>query len=162
MFICDIKSPKMKKTSFFFLMLISTIACAQDNGTAPKGNNLGAVLLVIGLIVFLVIARKMVDKRNKKDGGGGKSKPGAVVKENIYEPKYWYQCKNCRVTIRKDTMPNSADCFQAPDHHWTEMLRVDTDAVFAASSDLISLRAGDALSFILPNLSITLSMASST
>lgn len=124
-----IKRLKMRKiTTFLLLLLPATITWAADEKAADggKGSNIGAILFVIGLIVFLIVVRRLYDARNKSSADKAAAKAGSIKKDNIYEPRFWYQCKNCKVTIRKDSMPNSADCFQAPDHIWTELAEVGT------------------------------------
>ena len=88
--------------------------------------NLGMVLLILGVIVFIVVVRRLYAIRLGKHKAAAEVKKAPGKKDNIYEPRYWYQCRNCRLTIRKDSPPNKADCFQAVDHKWTQLAEVGT------------------------------------
>lgn len=37
---------------------------------------------------------------------------------------YWYQCKNCGTTIKKDSQPNDNNCPKKPFHKWTKLAEV--------------------------------------
>ncbi len=95
-------------------------------GESWEWLNLGLVLLVAGLIIFIVIVRLLYTKR-LKGGKPNEATKKAGKKDNIYEPRYWYQCKNCKLTIRKDSPPNTADCFKGIDHFWTQLGEVGTN-----------------------------------
>jgi hypothetical protein len=86
--------------------------------------NLGMVLLILGFIVFIAVVRRLFAIRLGKHKAADEVKKAPGKKDNIYEPRYWYQCRNCRLTIRKDSPPNTADCFKAVDHRWTQLAEV--------------------------------------
>lgn len=124
----------MRYYLLFLLCILSAPAAyaadGSDNifGLSPelaKWINLKTVLFALGFILFLVIVRKLYAARNKYQRGNPPKK--VVRKDDIYNPRFWYQCRNCRATVRKDSMPGTADCFQATDHLWTQLAEVGTN-----------------------------------
>ncbi|MCD6013260.1 MAG: hypothetical protein K0Q79_3122 [Flavipsychrobacter sp.] len=116
----------MKKVSLSLLLLLPLIALAQDEPVAEQksGVDIGAILFVVGLIVFIIVVRKIYESKNRKAYEKEQEEKRNAVREDFNNPKYWYQCKNCKVTIRKTIPPNAADCFKAVDHLWTQIAEV--------------------------------------
>jgi len=121
----------MKKISLLSLLLlvnaVAVLAADEADTASGQGSgkmiNMGTVLFIVGIIVFVIVVRKLYDLRNKKGSVSNETK-SVQNKDNIYEPRFWYQCKNCKVTIRKDSPPKNADCFKAVDHIWTQLAEV--------------------------------------
>lgn len=34
---------------------------------------------------------------------------------------YWFQCKNCTTTIKKDSSPSTSNCSKSSFHSWTKL-----------------------------------------
>lgn len=90
-----------------------------------SGVNVQLILFLVGMVLFVILVRKLYEirdghSRRKKQPAGGE------VKNTGYVPKYWFQCKNCRLTIRKETVPKTAECYNAIDHNWTQLGEVGT------------------------------------
>jgi rRNA maturation endonuclease Nob1 len=69
----------------------------------------------------------LYERRNKNAAAGDKyiaDDKSVSVKQDYEAPKYWYQCRNCKTTIRKTNPPSNADCFKAVDHVWTQIAEV--------------------------------------
>ncbi len=121
----------MKKISFLLgaLFMAAHVFAQEEPAPSPEAKSnvdMGAILFVVGLIVFIIVIRKIYEAKAQKAYDKEVQANKDAKKEDFNNPKYWYQCKNCKVTIRKTIPPNSADCFRAVDHSWTQIAEVGT------------------------------------
>lgn len=119
----------MKRNTVLLFSLFSALGTYAQEEQAPpaegKSNvDMGAILFVVGLVIFVIIIRKIYEARAKREYEKELQAKKDQKKEDFNNPKFWYQCKNCKVTIRKTLPPNSADCFKAVDHNWTQIAEV--------------------------------------
>jgi len=99
-------------------------------GLSKSDTNI--ILFIVGVLIFLYLIKRLLQWRS------GLSNRNAVSKkvsgeEAIYRPKYWFQCKHCKVTVRRESIPNSEGCFKGPDHYWTELAEVGNDKYLCRS-----------------------------
>ena len=62
--------------------------------------------LVLSIILFIGISNAQTIKQSKK------------------MTLYWYQCKHCSTTIKKESQPNTSNCPKKPFHLWTRLAEV--------------------------------------
>ena len=93
-----------------------------------KWNTTSFVLLMIGAIVLLFIARRLVEVAREyyENKANAKNKPAVVVQK----PTHWYQCRHCRVTVKKHTAPSDNGCVSGKDHTWVELAEVGLNRYF--------------------------------
>jgi hypothetical protein len=122
---------------FFLLLTCLSLTRAsyagEYNGNAPlfdgeswRWINMNLVLFVGGFLLFLYIVRRLYEARLRMSDKNSAAAASAK-KDNIYVPRHWYQCKNCGLTIRKDSPPKSAECYKAPTHLWTQLGEIGTN-----------------------------------
>ena len=98
---------------------------AQSSAVPPAGkkelseNDKKLMMFIGGVIVFLIVIKRVLHYRSEITDR--RKKAAEYEKETAYQPKFWYQCKHCWVTVRRESAPNSEGCFNAPDHHWFEL-----------------------------------------
>jgi hypothetical protein len=139
----------MKKYYLSFLVCVFAIGNAYADVAMPKELskwvNPTTIAVVVGGIVLLVIGRKIVESR-KKSQNINVQQNKHLHKDDILNPRFWYQCKKCKVTIKKDSPPNTADCFKAVDHLWTQLGEVGPNKYFCRNcSTLVETKAVPAI-----------------
>ncbi len=118
------------KRIIFFTSLVSIAGRVAYAADEPKGSsaqndlikgvNVQLILFLAGMVLFVMLVRRLYEIR---DGYSRKKKrpAGGQMKNTGYVPKYWFKCQNCRLTIRKETVPKTAECYNAVDHKWTQL-----------------------------------------
>jgi hypothetical protein len=98
---------------------------------------------VIGFIVLLIVIKRVLHYRSSMSD---RRKAADFEEEKKYQPKFWYQCKHCWVTVRRESAPISQGCFNAPDHDWFELAEYGkTRYLCKKCSTLLNVRAEPAI-----------------
>lgn len=94
---------------------------ADTEVNAPKlpfGINTTQLIIIIGSVLAVIVTIRQIRNYIARRKARLAYKPPA---EKIQRITHWYQCKNCRAAIKKDTDPSIAGCSQSQRHLWINL-----------------------------------------
>ena len=100
---------------------IDESTAVEPDATAKKelsDNDKKLLAFIVGVIVFLIVIKRVLHYRSSMSD---RRRAADFEEEKKFQPKFWYQCKHCWVTVRRESAPISEGCFNAPDHDWFEL-----------------------------------------
>lgn len=83
--------------------------------------NRHTIPILVGVVVLLIILRRTAQtialKKQANSAAHYEEKHKSLI-------KYWYQCKHCAASIKKDSEPSSNGCSRSLHHSWTQLAEV--------------------------------------